>query len=97
MARLQLPKSCGAGSGDARRREHSSAAEAISFFKHLISPPFPPAITCCSRWTTWSLSTPTSRLYLARSLSENPARSREQSERNRHIMFYAKRLPGLPS
>ena len=32
-----------------------------------------------------------------RSLSENPARSREQSERNRHIMFYAKRLPGLPS
>ena len=34
---------------------------------------------------------------LARSLSENPARSREQSERNRHIMFYAKGLPGLPS
>jgi len=33
----------------------------------------------------------------ARSLSENPARSREQSERNRHIMFYAKGLPGLPS
>ena len=32
-----------------------------------------------------------------RSLSENPARSRKQSERNRHIMFYAKRLPGLPS
>ena len=34
---------------------------------------------------------------IARSLSENPARSREQSERNRHIMFYAKGLPGLPS
>jgi hypothetical protein len=32
-----------------------------------------------------------------RSLSENPARSREQSERNRHIMFYAKVVPGLPS
>ena len=35
--------------------------------------------------------------HFARSLSENPARSREQSERNRHIMFYAKGLPGLPS
>jgi len=33
----------------------------------------------------------------SRSLSENPARSREQSERNWHIMFYAKGLPGLPS
>jgi YD repeat-containing protein len=32
-----------------------------------------------------------------RSLSENPAKSREQSERNRHIMFYVKGLPGLPS
>jgi hypothetical protein len=33
----------------------------------------------------------------ARSLSENPARSREQSERNRDIMFYAKGLPGVPA
>jgi hypothetical protein len=32
-----------------------------------------------------------------RSLSEKPARSREQSERNRHIMFYGKGLPDLPS
>jgi hypothetical protein len=34
--------------------------------------------------------------HQTRSLSENLSRSREQSERNRHIMFYAKVLPGLP-
>ena len=33
----------------------------------------------------------------ARSLSENPARSRERLERNRDIMFYAKGLPNLPA
>jgi hypothetical protein len=32
----------------------------------------------------------------ARSLSENPARSRERSERNRDIMFHAEGLPSLP-
>jgi hypothetical protein len=34
---------------------------------------------------------------LPRSLSEYSARSREQSERNRDIMFHAKGLPSLPS
>jgi len=55
---------------------------------HVVNPNLPTKTYFCDgHWRTQG----------PRSLSENPARSKEQKERNRHIMFYAKGLPCLPS